>query len=268
MPNLAIAIACFLLFFFALLYLYTPLKVRKTNPSPFSNFTLLPSLDDPPVYPEGRDFIHRTSQALIDHGFTLLAYLRNDHSRANFQNYSIVAILADDQHARLAQVCFIFTCNQTAETPILRTSTGIILETSYADGFILQSATLPEHNIFVSRPNTWGVSFHGYIKDAAPLLQIHEVLEQHRGHGTLRPTTASTDAKAHMERTNDEVMALQVQHGYYTRDETARLYRKTIYGAYRITWKLLPPLKQWTTFKARREARQWLAKAPSPAAPG
>src|SRR5262249_52884353 len=46
--------------------------------------------------------------------------------------------------------------------------------------------------------------------------------------------------------------------GYWYRDETARVYRKSLKGAYLTVWKMLQPVKRWRIARMNRHARkQW-----------
>jgi len=193
--------------------------------------------------------------ALLEQGFEFLAYLR--HQDRPDAPVAFVALLAKDSEGQLAQVAFL---RSNAPTATIR-SAGVILETYYADGFILQSSTFAERRIFASRPNVTGISFNGFISQLAELYSMHRFLETQLGHGKTRPSGASADPAAFMVGVGDIVMRRQVEAGIYRLDAATSLYRPTVRGAYLMTWKMLWPWKQLVNASSQKKARYWVHKA-------
>lgn len=149
----------------------------------------------------------------------------------------------------------------------LPTKTGSISKvalefcTSFADGRELCVNNNSDPGIFAAVPGK-RVERLADVRDPRQLYRVHQAVER-RFYG------ATSRTEFDERRDPVDVLRIAVLHemekqlatGYFRLDETAARYRPTLRGAFLMTWKLLPPVRQMRAWRLARRARALLAES-------
>ena len=123
------------------------------------------------------------------------------------------------------------------------TNTAVTLRTWFTDGTSIVTSNTKTASVFARDPKFDGVTWAG-MDDLGRLVDFHRRrianLKGTRQVRIYRPD----QARELRQLEHDDSMRHQVIAGLWRLDSAARVYRKTIWGSFLMTWRLLPPLKQ------------------------
>jgi len=112
--------------------------------------------------------------------------------------------------------------------------------------------------VFAPRPGHTVYRFPE-VRDPVRLHKIFQVLLRRQfGSSRLRQRGIAADPARFLAEVMDGEYRSQMEAGYYRFDEQARRWRPTLWGAFLMVWKMLPPFKQIAKARIRSRARRIL----------
>jgi hypothetical protein len=121
------------------------------------------------------------------------------------------------------------------------TSSVVVLHTRFADGSERNTSNEKRAGVLPKRANRRGMSFP-QVTDPIQLFRVHKALIARLEKEPIVPTPSSGSVDRDLTDEHEESYARLVEANYFRRDEAARVYLPTLYGAALITWRLIWPI--------------------------
>lgn len=192
--------------------------------------------------------------ALLRLGFRLIADLAHASPITKIQIR--VALLAADAAGEYALVIGARSTNPKAKV----TACYVDFPTKFADGSTLSVNNNTEPGAYDPPPGRV-VERLPQVRDPARLRRVHAALldRRHAGRAPVVVDLATNPAGFVSDAVAREYQQ-QVGTGYLWLDERGQVFRPTWLGAWAMTWRLLPPLRQILEARVRRRAAALLAE--------
>ena len=236
-------------------YLFFPLLIlfgQKMEARP----QFLPILPEA-IPPSALTFLLNSADTLETCGFHPEAYLSLPNQMANIR--VVLVLLVDRERGDKAAVTTILA-KQPDGTE--KANSYVEFSTRFASGRLVDTMNSAVLGTFDPLPNETKTTFANQ-KDLHLLCNLHrfiisdvEKIPASDAPVTYEPGKAVEYFTGVLVKGYDE----QVERGVLRLDEKNGVYRPTIVGAYKMTWRLLFPLKQILTAKRDARARQILAE--------
>lgn len=229
-------------------YLYFPLKIRSTLTEQ-SAITFDPI--DPSSIPDPAALCFaNTATAFTSQNFQYLGTFVFTHAVNNQIHHA--AIWADPQSTDIACVS---TITQPSPTAALRLIESVAFTTEFTDGYVVTTSNLAIPDVFPSNPRSSEIRCPG-TRNFHRLREFHRARVIH-SQRTERASLASSNAPAYLAANQRDLFTWLISAGYYflESDNCCRMTRR---GAYLMTYRLLPPLKQLRRFTAARRTNKAL----------
>lgn len=134
------------------------------------------------------------------------------------------------------------------------------ISTEFSEGRELNTNNSAEPRVFDNTPKKMALSFPE-IQDAAELCRVHRALcDRHFGRPG-RWERHDLRAGKLIEESMVRDLELYAAQGYFVHEPERGVYRPTWVGAFLMTWRMLPPLKQIRAARFRATARRMLREA-------
>jgi hypothetical protein len=188
------------------------------------------------------------TRVLGDIDFEALAYIRLPDQLPTVTGY--LALWVNRRSGDIAT----WTCANT----ILFTDMMPSFTTRFDDGYDIVTRSWKKLGVFPRHAREEKLNFP-QVHDLRQLYTIHRLRVQRSTHtacGRLVPQ--EQDAIELVRRDTSREYEWLVEAGYHWLDARAERYRPTLKGAYLMTWKLLPPVKQVRQWLTRRNAARVL----------
>jgi hypothetical protein len=200
-------------------------------------------------------YFGETAPALQQLGYELVAYFTLPGSVANVTPYVAYCLNRRAGNAAAATVIY----SQPSGGPV-KIQSYLEFSTKMMDGMAVMTNNSSSGGSFKKVPTSDSL-YAGAVKDPHQLHQLHlyreSILTQPAG---VRFVPAvGNELDAFMDGYEYSIRR-QVGTGYY-RDAGDGVYRPTVQGAFAMTWKLLPPLKDILAARERSRVKQQLAAA-------
>ena len=192
--------------------------------------------------------LRQTCDALVKEGFRVVAdlFLTGQVKHVTTR----VALLEHAETAELALAVTVFS----AARPARLVASYVELPTKLGDGRSVTVNNNPRVGAFTPRPTRIVVHLPD-VRDPARLLRIKRAYLERRFAGAARVRFDHQDDPARfLSEAMVREMAEQVEAGTYRRDDVAQVFRPTFTGAWRMTWRLLPPFRAIRISRVRRRA--------------
>jgi hypothetical protein len=229
-----------------LLYVVAPLIIRGALP--LNAHARVEPLAPAYLTPAAWRYFQSTAPGFAIHGFRALLYARLDDQVPNVSME--LALWVNERAGQQAMAARVNTGAEYVE-----------FCTVFADGSSLITTTTGDVGVFKRFKEKDTLSVPG-IRDVGELYRLHlyrETLATPRD--PIRYVPADHDAVDYLRQSALVDMLRQQRGGYYFQTEQPGLFRMTIFGAFLITWKLLPPWNQLRKLAARRRAKGQLRGA-------
>lgn len=235
-------------------YLLGPLAVRFSQRFP-ARPLFVPY--DPILHPLSDELaatFRETVDALLRTGMQLLGDFAHASPMTKVQLR--VALLADPAGQEHALVVAAHSTN-----PKVKMSACFVeFPTKFTDGGALSVTNSSEPDIYPQAPGRVLERFP-QVRDPARLRRVNAALLA-RFHGSRQraPLEPKGDLATFIQEASTREYQLQIGTGYMWLDERAQAYRPTFFGAWAMSQRLLPPLRQILERRRRRRAEQLLVQ--------
>jgi hypothetical protein len=233
----------FLLIFLGIMYLGSPLVIWLTQrqaANPQLQFYGR-ELQDPSY-----QFLTATAVQLQSIGFELIGYFGWVGQTTNADAFNAYLVHRRNGDTGIALM---------VKTPVGVRARTVIFSTRFVDQTSITTGNSNTPSVFV-RPRNKPLYRFPWIHDPVRLYQVHQQLILRNKPGMVKDVPQpGSEAERLVDGLRQE-MQDQVGPKILRLDSTGNAYRPTLLGAYRMTWKLLFPVKQITAiakhFKAKR----------------
>lgn len=161
-----------------------------------------------------------------------------------------VVLLEHPETAELALAVAVFS----AARPARLVASYVELPTKLGDGRSVTVNNNPRAGAFTPRPTRIVVQLPD-VRDPARLLRIKRAYLERRCAGVaVVRFDHQDDPVRFLSEAMARELAEQVEAGTYRRDDVTQEFRPTFIGAWRMTWRLLPPFRAMRMARVRRRA--------------
>jgi hypothetical protein len=194
------------------------------------------------------------TEALQAVGFAPEAYLSMPQQMPNMRVFLVM--LTDRARGDKAMVTTILT--KPADGPPQLTS-YVEFSTRFADGRLVDTMNSKQVGSFNPMPGEIKTGFTG-MTDLGKLHQLHRyIIEKEIGSNTTPVVYPLGEAESYLRDVLIKGYDEQVGTGVLRLDRPAGVYRPSLIGAFKMTYRELPPLKQMLIAKRNTRARKILA---------
>lgn len=235
----------------ALFYLGMPLLIRFQQVLPAN-----PELEELDLRRVDRGvgrFLRTRTEALLDLGFAEPVLLRIPEPAPNVTAYLILVVNRATGDKAMATALI-----GTGPAPIQ--TWYVEFSTRYDAGAVFDTLNTAELNAFPPGRQTVRTQAPS-VQDPAELYALHRyVMETRPADGSPWVFPPGEAIEYLLEYAFGQSYEEQARRGILYYDRRSDSYRPTLYGAYRMTWGLLPPFKQLRVLAMRRRERRLLAE--------
>ena len=161
-----------------------------------------------------------------------------------------VVLLEHPETAELALAVTVFS----AARPARLVASYVELPTKLADGRTVTVNNNPRMGVFTPPPTRIVVQLPDVRDPARPVRVKRAYLERHFGGVARARFDHQNDPVRFLSEAMVRELAEQVEAGTYRRDDLTQEFRPTFTGAWRLTWRLLPPFRAMRMARVRRRA--------------
>jgi hypothetical protein len=187
--------------------------------------------------------LRETCDALAEEGFQPVAELFQSRQVKHVSTRATMLERPDTRELALAVAAF------STGRPARLVTSYVELPTKFADGRSVTVNNSPRAGVFTPTSQRIVVQLPN-VRDPARLCRIKRAyVQRHFGAATRIPFDHQADPARFLSEAMVRELTEQVEAGTWRRDDGAQVFRPTFVGAWKMTWRLLPP------FRAIRLAR-------------
>jgi hypothetical protein len=241
-------------YFFIVLYVYTPLKIKKKLIT--SRWVQFSKIEATSLPQDPTQKFYQDAEALAGCGFRAIGHVRREKTAMSQDGVASVWV---NNLADTAQIMAILTPRQTAGGGVPKVVTVVTFRTEFTDASAIVTSNAPTAMCFPGDPNVKSLRCRN-CEDMALLYRIHRARIDRQRNGRTATLELFNDAASRLEFEHHRLYQRMIDAGYFKLDAANQRFVPTIMGAYLMTYRMLPPIKQlrnaYQDFRAARELRE------------